>query len=129
MGAEGLRGSAIADSGYSVRCAAVAGGEAEAPASTGAQLYADCVVVGGGISGLCTAQALARRHAVGDVLVTEARARSGGNITPVERPEEGYLWDLGGGSQQLPAIRPRSHHGRTLLAGAPASSYQTLAEA
>ncbi|ONM31514.1 Protoporphyrinogen oxidase 1 chloroplastic [Zea mays] len=50
-GSRRLRGSAIADSGYS---------------------------------------ALSRRHGVGDVLVTEARARSGGNITPVERPEEGF---------------------------------------
>jgi protoporphyrinogen/coproporphyrinogen III oxidase len=86
--------------GLSVRCAAVAGGAAEAPASTGARLSADCVVVGGGISGLCTAQALATRHGVGDVLVTEARARPGGNITTVERPEEGYLWEEGPNSFQ-----------------------------
>ncbi|WVZ71530.1 hypothetical protein U9M48_020105 [Paspalum notatum var. saurae] len=86
--------------GISVRCAAVAGGAAEAPATAGARLSADCVVVGGGVSGLCTAQALATRHGVGDVLVTEARARPGGNITTVERPEEGYLWEEGPNSFQ-----------------------------
>ncbi|CAL4976737.1 unnamed protein product [Urochloa decumbens] len=86
--------------GVTVRCAAVAGGAAEAPASAGARLSADCVVVGGGISGLCTAQALATKHGVGDVLVTEARARPGGNITTVERPEEGYLWEEGPNSFQ-----------------------------
>ena len=86
--------------GLQVLCAAVAGGAAEAPASTGAGLSADCVVVGGGISGLCTAQALATRHGVEDVLVTEARARPGGNITTVERPEDGYLWEEGPNSFQ-----------------------------
>ncbi|CAO2173954.1 unnamed protein product [Urochloa humidicola] len=86
--------------GFSARCAAVAGGAAEAPASAGARVSADCVVVGGGISGLCTAQALATKHGVGDVLVTEARARPGGNITTVERPEEGYLWEEGPNSFQ-----------------------------
>jgi len=86
--------------GAIVRCAAVAGGAAEAPASAGARASADCVVVGGGISGLCTAQALATKHGIGDVLVTEARARPGGNITTVERPEEGYLWEEGPNSFQ-----------------------------
>jgi len=86
--------------GVIVRCAAVAGGAAEAPASAGARASADCVVVGGGISGLCTAQALATKHGIGDVLVTEARARPGGNITTVERPEEGYLWEEGPNSFQ-----------------------------
>nr|GEX36983.1 protoporphyrinogen oxidase 1, chloroplastic [Tanacetum cinerariifolium] len=40
----------------------------------------DCVVVGGGISGLCIAQALATKHATKEVIVTEARERVGGNI-------------------------------------------------
>jgi oxygen-dependent protoporphyrinogen oxidase len=92
--------SRLRSRGVSVRCAAVAGGAAEAPASTGARVSADCVVVGGGISGLCTAQALATKHCVGDVLVTEARARPGGNITTVERPDEGYLWEEGPNSFQ-----------------------------
>jgi hypothetical protein len=83
----------------SVICA-VASDAAEAPAAPGARLSADCVVVGGGISGLCTAQALATRHGVDDVLVTEARARPGGNITTVERPDEGYLWEEGPNSFQ-----------------------------
>ncbi|XP_020102833.1 protoporphyrinogen oxidase, chloroplastic [Ananas comosus] len=59
---------------------------------------AECVVVGGGVSGLCTAQALATRHGVGGLLVTEARARAGGNITTVER--DGYLWEEGPNSFQ-----------------------------
>jgi hypothetical protein len=83
----------------SVRCA-VASDAAEAPAAPGARISADCVVVGGGISGLCTAQALATRHGVDDVIVTEARARPGGNITTVERPDEGYLWEEGPNSFQ-----------------------------
>ncbi|XP_006644079.2 protoporphyrinogen oxidase, chloroplastic [Oryza brachyantha] len=78
---------------------AVASDAAEAPAAARG-LAADCVVVGGGISGLCTAQALATRHGVGDVLVTEARARPGGNITTVERAGEGYLWEEGPNSFQ-----------------------------
>ncbi|KAG8051954.1 hypothetical protein GUJ93_ZPchr0001g29582 [Zizania palustris] len=82
-----------------VRCA-VASDAAEAPAAPGARLSADCVVVGGGISGLCTAQALATKHGVSDVLVTEARPRPGGNITTVERPLEGYLWEEGPNSFQ-----------------------------
>ncbi|XP_039129342.1 protoporphyrinogen oxidase, chloroplastic [Dioscorea cayenensis subsp. rotundata] len=64
------------------------------------RISVDCVVVGGGISGLCTAQALITRHssAVGEVLVTEARGRVGGNITTVER--DGYLWEEGPNSFQ-----------------------------
>ncbi|CAA7398615.1 unnamed protein product [Spirodela intermedia] len=64
---------------------------------------ADCVVVGAGISGLCTAQALIVRPVGGgkgtpEVLVTEARDRVGGNITTVER--DGYLWEEGPNSFQ-----------------------------
>lgn len=60
----------------------------------------DCVVVGAGISGLCTAQALATRHGsvVGNVLVTEARDRVGGNITTVQG--DGFLWEEGPNSFQ-----------------------------
>lgn len=84
-----------------IRCSvasdrAVAGGEAEAAA--GGRLTVECVVVGGGISGLCTAQALATRHGRGEVLVTEARDRVGGNIITVER--DGYLWEEGPNSFQ-----------------------------
>ena len=45
----------------------------------------DCVVVGGGVSGLCIAQALDTKHgaAARRLLVTEARERVGGNITTV----------------------------------------------
>ncbi|KAM1285278.1 protoporphyrinogen oxidase 1, chloroplastic-like [Malus sylvestris] len=50
----------------------------------------DCVVVGGGISGLCIAQVLATKHgdAVPNVIVTETRDRVGGNIITVEK--DGY---------------------------------------
>lgn len=63
------------------------------------ELY-DCVIVGAGISGLCTAQALATKHAsdVSNVLVTEARERVGGNITTVQRGD--YLWEEGPNSFQ-----------------------------
>ncbi|KAJ8748671.1 hypothetical protein K2173_008116 [Erythroxylum novogranatense] len=66
--------------------------------SDGGQL--DCVVVGGGISGLCIAQALATKHRdlARNVIVTEARDRVGGNITTVER--DGYLWEEGPNSFQ-----------------------------
>ncbi|MCO5567268.1 hypothetical protein L7F22_020958 [Adiantum nelumboides] len=60
----------------------------------------DCVIVGAGISGLCTAQALATKHSgdVKSVLVTEARDRVGGNITTVQKG--GYLWEEGPNSFQ-----------------------------
>ncbi|XP_020228881.1 protoporphyrinogen oxidase 1, chloroplastic [Cajanus cajan] len=60
----------------------------------------DCVVVGGGISGLCIAQALSTKHAStsANVVVTEARDRVGGNITTLER--DGYLWEEGPNSFQ-----------------------------
>ncbi|CAM0881026.1 unnamed protein product [Alopecurus aequalis] len=80
--------------------AALASDATEAPAALSARLSVDCVIVGGGISGLCTAQALATRYGVSDLLVTEARARPGGNITTVERPDEGYLWEEGPNSFQ-----------------------------
>ncbi|GLU07155.1 hypothetical protein SLE2022_241220 [Rubroshorea leprosula] len=56
---------------------------------------ADCVIVGGGITGLCVAQALATKHrdVVPNVIVTEAKDRVGGNIITVER--DGYLWEEG----------------------------------
>ncbi|KAI5070259.1 hypothetical protein GOP47_0014602 [Adiantum capillus-veneris] len=60
----------------------------------------DCVIVGAGISGLCTAQALATKHSadLNKVLVTEARDRVGGNITTVQRGD--YLWEEGPNSFQ-----------------------------
>lgn len=58
------------------------------------------MVVGGGISGLCIAQALSTKHAnaAANVIVTEARDRVGGNITTIER--DGYLWEEGPNSFQ-----------------------------
>uniref|UniRef100_A0A0D6QX14 Protoporphyrinogen oxidase n=1 Tax=Araucaria cunninghamii TaxID=56994 RepID=A0A0D6QX14_ARACU len=60
----------------------------------------DCVVVGGGISGLSTAQALLTKHSsvVKKLVVTEAKERVGGNINTVER--DGYLWEEGPNSFQ-----------------------------
>ncbi|URD84441.1 hydrophobic protein [Musa troglodytarum] len=92
----------IRESRRRVRCSVASdpavrdpGGEAAA-----GRLSVDCVVVGGGISGLCTAQALATRYAgaAAELLVTEARDRVGGNITTVER--DGYLWEEGPNSFQ-----------------------------
>ncbi|XP_050140001.1 uncharacterized protein LOC126616074 [Malus sylvestris] len=50
-------------------------------------IFVDCVVVGGGINGLCIAQVLATKHGdvVPNVIVTEARDRVGGNIIIVEK--------------------------------------------
>ncbi|KAL6219670.1 hypothetical protein ACLB2K_007429 [Fragaria x ananassa] len=69
-------------------------------ATDGAISSVGCVVVGGGISGLCIAEALATKHndAVPNVIVTEARDRVGGNIITVER--DGYLWEEGPNSFQ-----------------------------
>ncbi|XP_077240531.1 protoporphyrinogen oxidase, chloroplastic-like [Tasmannia lanceolata] len=65
-----------------------------------ASFSVNCVIVGAGISGLSIAQALATKHRdlAGDVIVTEARDRVGGNITTVER--DGYLWEEGPNSFQ-----------------------------
>ncbi|CAL1398777.1 unnamed protein product [Linum trigynum] len=73
-------------------------GESQSKASR--STTADCVIVGGGISGLCIAQALAAKHQdVGpNVIVTEASGRVGGNIITVER--DGYLWEEGPNSFQ-----------------------------
>ena len=72
----------------------------EALSNGGHSVAADCVIVGGGISGLCIAQALATKHwdVAHNVIVTEARGRVGGNITTLER--DGYLWEEGPNSFQ-----------------------------
>lgn len=66
----------------------------------GTTFTADCVIVGGGISGLCIAQALATKHpdAAPNVIVTEAKDRVGGNI--ITREEKGFLWEEGPNSFQ-----------------------------
>lgn len=58
------------------------------------------MIIGGGISGLCIAQALTTNHSAvaPNVIVTEARDRVGGNIITVER--DGYLWEEGPNSFQ-----------------------------
>ena len=60
----------------------------------------DVVVVGAGVSGLCTAQALSTDHknVISSLLVTEARDRAGGNITTVT--DGTYLWEEGPNSFQ-----------------------------
>lgn len=58
------------------------------------------MIVGGGISGLCIAQALVTKHpdAAKNVIVTEAKDRVGGNI--ITREEQGFLWEEGPNSFQ-----------------------------
>ncbi|KAH9311883.1 hypothetical protein KI387_026918, partial [Taxus chinensis] len=60
----------------------------------------DCVVVGGGISGLTTALALATKHSstLNKLLLTEATDRVGGNIITMEK--DGYLCEEGPNSFQ-----------------------------
>lgn len=60
----------------------------------------DCVIVGGGISGLCIAQALSTKYSnlSTNFIVTEAKDRVGGNITTMEA--DGYLWEEGPNSFQ-----------------------------
>jgi hypothetical protein len=60
----------------------------------------DTVVVGAGISGLVTAQALQTKHGdkVQSFLVTEGRERVGGNITSLQG--DGYIWEEGPNSFQ-----------------------------
>ena len=58
----------------------------------------DAVIVGAGISGLTTAQALQSKHGLTNFLVTEARERVGGNITSMEG--DGYVWEEGPNSFQ-----------------------------
>ncbi|KAJ6328938.1 hypothetical protein OIU77_010588 [Salix suchowensis] len=76
----------------------------EAQSSAGYSATADCLIVGGGISGLCIAQALATNHrdVAPNVIVTEARDRVGGNITTLER--DGYLWEEGPTVSSLPIL-------------------------
>lgn len=66
-------------------------------AAADAKVY-DAVIVGGGLSGLVTAQALAAKHGISNFLVTEARERVGGNITSMEG--DGYVWEEGPNSFQ-----------------------------
>lgn len=64
--------------------AAQAGAAApSAPPGSGTAGVLDAVVVGAGISGLTTAQALVTQQGVANLVVTEARDRVGGNITTV----------------------------------------------
>lgn len=85
-----------------LRCS-VAGGPAVGSSKIdggGTTGTADCVIVGGGISGLCIAQALATKHpdAAPNLILTEAKDRVGGNI--ITREENGYLWEEGPNSFQ-----------------------------
>lgn len=85
------------------RAAAAPAAAGAAPPSAGGDAESgvlDTVVVGAGISGLVTAQALATRHAgtVQSFLVTEGRDRVGGNITSMQG--DGYIWEEGPNSFQ-----------------------------
>ncbi|GLU16652.1 hypothetical protein SLE2022_330730 [Rubroshorea leprosula] len=84
-----------------LRCS-IAEGRTRSPSTIdgGELATVDCVIVGGGISGLCIAQALATKHrdVAPNVIVTEAKDRVGGNITTVER--DGYIWEEGPNSFQ-----------------------------
>jgi len=83
-----------------VACRASPAVSASQPSAGTAASEYDVVVVGAGISGLVTAQALRTKHAdsVRSFLVTEARERVGGNIT--SRSDDSYLWEEGPNSFQ-----------------------------
>lgn len=84
-----------------IRCSVAEGPAAVSPSSSSSSpngSVLNCVIVGGGISGLCIAQALSTKHRNSNLMVTEARERVGGNITTVER--DGYLWEEGPNSFQ-----------------------------
>lgn len=97
-GAAGQRGASLRVLATSAPPAAQAG----AKAAGGDSGVYDVVVVGAGISGLTTAQALVTQHGseAQRVLVTEARDRVGGNITTVSNDDEGLLWEEGPNSFQ-----------------------------
>ena len=77
--------------------AAAAGGSSSGPVKKLDKVF-DTVIVGAGISGLVTAQALAAKHGISNFLVTESRERVGGNITSLEG--NGYVWEEGPNSFQ-----------------------------
>lgn len=58
----------------------------------------DTIIVGAGVSGLCTALALQADHNVTNFVVTEGRDRVGGNVTSLEGG--GYVWEEGPNSFQ-----------------------------
>lgn len=74
--------------------------EAGSGSGSGAGGLLDCVIVGGGISGLCIAQALCTKHSSlsPNFIVTEAKDRVGGNIITMEA--DGYIWEEGPNSFQ-----------------------------
>ncbi|KAG7553326.1 Amine oxidase [Arabidopsis thaliana x Arabidopsis arenosa] len=86
-----------------LRCSVAGGptvGSSKIGGGGGTTITTDCVIVGGGISGLCIAQALATKHpkAAPSLIVTEAKDRVGGNI--ITREENGFLWEEGPNSFQ-----------------------------
>ncbi|KAL6525852.1 Protoporphyrinogen oxidase 1, chloroplastic [Orobanche minor] len=90
----------IAHRDFGIRSSIAEGGHSSVSSSSGNshQQLLDCVIVGAGISGLCIAQALATKHRIPNLIVTEAREHVGGNIITVER--DGYLWEEGPNSFQ-----------------------------
>lgn len=106
----------------SVQCRAASAPSVPETASANDNSVYDVVVVGAGISGLVTAQALATKHSntVKSFLVTEARERVGGNITSMRSDD--YIWEEGPNSFQPSdsvleaAVRPRAQHLNSITA-------------
>ena len=79
---------------------AVSDGAATSTATATLPSVLDTVIVGAGITGLVTAQALVSNHAdaVKSFVITEARDRVGGNITTMQ--DDSYIWEEGPNSFQ-----------------------------
>ncbi|KAI3427137.1 hypothetical protein D9Q98_007074 [Chlorella vulgaris] len=100
--AAGERRALLRVSAAQVAPAQKTGGSGSSGTVTDDNSVYDVVVVGAGISGLTTAQALATKHAgvAKRVLLTEGRERVGGNVTTVSNDAEGTLWEEGPNSFQ-----------------------------
>jgi len=79
---------------------ALSDGSATSTATATLPSVLDTVIVGAGITGLVTAQALVSNHAdaVKSFVITEARDRVGGNITTMQ--DDSYIWEEGPNSFQ-----------------------------
>ncbi|GAA0138304.1 oxidase [Lithospermum erythrorhizon] len=80
-----------------VQCS-VANQPTKPPSPTTPQPPLDCVIVGGGISGLCIAQTLTSKNPQLNLMLTESKEKLGGNINTVTK--DGYLWEEGPNSFQ-----------------------------